>query len=164
MLWRKGLICPDSSVGRAEDWKSSCHWFDSGSGHLMCGCSSMVEHQPSKLDTWVRFPSPALYAKHTDTINFIPSTVTGFPVHQYARVAQRWSTSLPRRGSRVRSPSRALGKIRDIGRYLLFFSRHIRVSKVRSSSFHSGPRKAEVPRTSCAVSRSVAVYIDFFSI
>ena len=29
------------------------------------GCSSMVEHQPSKLDTWVRFPSPAshmLYA------------------------------------------------------------------------------------------------------
>ena len=27
----------------------------------MCGCSSMVEHQPSKLDTWVRFPSPALH-------------------------------------------------------------------------------------------------------
>ena len=27
---------------------------------------------------------------------------------QNARVAQRWSTSLPRRGSRVRSPSRAL--------------------------------------------------------
>ena len=26
----------------------------------VCGCSSMVEHQPSKLDTWVRFPSPAL--------------------------------------------------------------------------------------------------------
>ena len=26
---------------------------------LICGCSSMVEHQPSKLDTWVRFPSPA---------------------------------------------------------------------------------------------------------
>ena len=24
-----------------------------------CGCSSMVEHQPSKLDTRVRFPSPA---------------------------------------------------------------------------------------------------------
>ncbi len=24
-----------------------------------CGCSSMVEHQPSKLVTWVRFPSPA---------------------------------------------------------------------------------------------------------
>ena len=27
-------LSPDSSVGRAEDWKSSCHWFDSGSGHL----------------------------------------------------------------------------------------------------------------------------------
>ena len=26
---------------------------------MMRGCSSMVEHQPSKLDTWVRFPSPA---------------------------------------------------------------------------------------------------------
>ncbi len=24
-----------------------------------CGCSSMVEHQPSKLNTRVRFPSPA---------------------------------------------------------------------------------------------------------
>ena len=29
----------------------------------MCGCSSMVEHQPSKLDTWVRFPSPAFIPK-----------------------------------------------------------------------------------------------------
>ena len=28
--------------------------------NIICGCSSMVEHQPSKLDTWVRFPSPAL--------------------------------------------------------------------------------------------------------
>ena len=27
------IQCPDSSVGRAEDWKSSCRWFDSGSGH-----------------------------------------------------------------------------------------------------------------------------------
>ena len=27
--------------------------------YILCGCSSMVEHQPSKLDTWVRFPSPA---------------------------------------------------------------------------------------------------------
>ena len=43
----------------------------------------MVEHQPSKLDTWVRFPSPALYSREVvqDTaytvsynINFIPST------------------------------------------------------------------------------------------
>ena len=28
---------------------------------FFCGCSSMVEHQPSKLDTWVRFPSPAFF-------------------------------------------------------------------------------------------------------
>lgn len=27
--------------------------------HLFCGCSSMVELQPSKLVAWVRFPSPA---------------------------------------------------------------------------------------------------------
>ncbi len=26
----------------------------------ICGCSSMVEPQPSKLIAWVRFPSPAL--------------------------------------------------------------------------------------------------------
>ena len=32
----------------------SCH-----PDEYICGCSSMVEHQPSKLDTWVRFPSPA---------------------------------------------------------------------------------------------------------
>ena len=25
----------------------------------LCGCSSMVEFQPSKLAAWVRFPSPA---------------------------------------------------------------------------------------------------------
>ena len=29
-----------------------------GCAHL-CGCSSMVESQPSKLVAWVRFPSPA---------------------------------------------------------------------------------------------------------
>ena len=41
---------------------------------------------------------------------------------QYARVAQWWSTSLPRRGSRVRSPSRALMKKRTIpNRYRSFF-------------------------------------------
>ena len=28
---------------------------------IVCGCSSMVEHQPSKLVTWVRFPSPAFF-------------------------------------------------------------------------------------------------------
>ena len=28
-------FCLGSSVGRAEDWKSSCHWFDSGPRHLI---------------------------------------------------------------------------------------------------------------------------------
>ena len=33
--------------------------------YFFCRCSSMVEHQPSKLDTWVRFPSPAfLFAQY----------------------------------------------------------------------------------------------------
>jgi hypothetical protein len=31
--------------------------------HTLCGCSSMVESQPSKLVAWVRFPSPAPPAK-----------------------------------------------------------------------------------------------------
>ncbi len=41
-------------------------------------CSSMVEHQPSKLDTWVRFPSPAL----------LLSDRTAMPMRGYAIVAQ----------------------------------------------------------------------------
>ena len=56
-------------------------------------CSSMVEHQPSKLNTWVRFPSPALKMN----ILFIMREWLSW-----------WSTTLPRSGSRVRVPSRAL--------------------------------------------------------
>ena len=68
---------PGSPSGRAENGKFPRHRSDSGLGHFLrevflteseipnashiCGCSSMVEHQPSKLDTWVRFPSPAFY-------------------------------------------------------------------------------------------------------
>ena len=33
----------------------------SSSDYIKCRCGSMVEHQPSKLNTWVRFPSPALF-------------------------------------------------------------------------------------------------------
>ena len=56
-------------------------------------CSSMVEHQPSKLNTWVRFPSPALKMN----ILFIMREWLSW-----------WSTTLPRSGPRVRVPSRAL--------------------------------------------------------
>ena len=56
-------------------------------------CSSMVEHQPSKLNTWVRFPSPALEMN----ILFIMREWLSW-----------WSTTLPRSGPRVRVPSRAL--------------------------------------------------------
>ncbi len=51
--------CPDSSVGRAKDWKSLCRRFNSVSGQC-CGCSLVVKLQPSKLAMWVRFPSSAL--------------------------------------------------------------------------------------------------------
>ena len=39
----------------------SCHPDLKLKSKILCGCSSMVEHQPSKLDTWVRFPSPAFF-------------------------------------------------------------------------------------------------------
>ena len=41
-----------SCIFQTMCYNSSCLWR---------GCSSMVEHQPSKLDTWVRFPSPAFF-------------------------------------------------------------------------------------------------------
>ena len=34
---------------------------------VTCGFSSMVEHQPSKLNTWVRFPSPAFLMQKTSS-------------------------------------------------------------------------------------------------
>ena len=40
---------------------------------------------------------------------------------RFARVAQWWSTSLPRRGSRVRSPSRALLFCKEVSIYLASF-------------------------------------------
>jgi hypothetical protein len=35
-----------------------------------CGCSSMVELQPSKLVAWVRFPSPAPKNKQAEGLIF----------------------------------------------------------------------------------------------
>ena len=47
----------------------------------ICGCSSMVEHQPSKLDTWVRFPSPA-YRMNTSDCGYIHSLIV-FQFHTF---------------------------------------------------------------------------------
>ena len=38
-------VCLCSSVGRAEDWKSSCRWFDSDRRH-QCGFSSFGRARP----------------------------------------------------------------------------------------------------------------------
>ena len=51
--------------GCGSAWLERLVWDQEAAGSnpvtpTLCGCSSMVEHQPSKLDTWVRFPSPAL--------------------------------------------------------------------------------------------------------
>ena len=46
---RKTLVTLDC----VEEFEWSCR------NNLICGCSSLVESQPSKLVRWVRFPSPA---------------------------------------------------------------------------------------------------------
>ena len=55
-------------------------------------CSSMVEHQPSKLNTWVRFPSPALNR-----------TISYFIIYR-ARVAQLVEYDLAKVGVAGSSP------------------------------------------------------------
>ena len=51
---KKGI---DNSV--QKEYYNFCRW----TKQQICGCSSMVELQPSKLITWVRFPSPAWIRK-----------------------------------------------------------------------------------------------------
>ena len=87
-------------------------------------CSSMVEHQPSKLNTWVRFPSPALKMN----ILFIMREWLSW-----------WSTTLPRSGSRVRVPSRALLNSKNTSASDVFFSlRRLDPARGFGSPFHSG--------------------------
>ena len=57
---------------------------------ITCGCSSMVEHQPSKLDTWVRFPSPAFFMSK---ISYIYKTALGTP-HIVASKSFSFTSSL----------------------------------------------------------------------
>ena len=72
-------------------------------------------------------------------------------------MAQWWSIALPRRGSRVRIPSRALKEIekRAIHRMTLFsMFEPCRVRTVRMSTFHSGRRRRTSPGRS-ATSRAL---------
>ena len=78
-----------------------------------CGCSSMVEHQPSKLDTWVRFPSPAF------CVRWQIHRVVGKTDNNMREWLSWWSATLPRSRPRVRVPSRAL-KSQILKKYLGF--------------------------------------------
>ena len=98
-----------------------------------CRCGSMVEHQPSKLNTWVRFPSPALKMN----ILFIMREWLSW-----------WSTTLPRSGSRVRVPSRALLIYKRYPKRIPFvYKRVLPDSNVRG--LRSAPVGAEPTSTGC---------------
>ena len=103
-------------------------------------CSSMVEHQPSKLNTWVRFPSPALKMN----ILFIMREWLSW-----------WSTTLPRSGSRVRVPSRALFIYKRYPKRIPFvYKRVLTDSNGSRSPLCSGRCRTDIHRMSCTVSRS----------
>ncbi len=76
---------------------------------LQCRCSSVVEHQPSKLDMWVRFPSPA----STKSPQVEPE---GFFIEQARPRPQGSGSRLPARSVRglrstgARSPHHLLSK------------------------------------------------------
>ncbi len=61
--WSKGADCKSagSTFGGSNPPPSTINKEKGVIRKLICGCSSMVELQPSKLNTWVRFPSPAPY-------------------------------------------------------------------------------------------------------
>ena len=65
-----------------------------------------------------------------------------------ARVAQWWSIALPRRGSRVRIPSRALNDTKkeiSVGYLLFCMFEPCRVRTVRMSTLRSGRRRRTSP-------------------
>ena len=69
-MWLSGRASPCQGEGREFESRHPLHYyhqisrtFDVWYGDfLICGCSSVVEPQPSKLVARVRFPSPAPYA------------------------------------------------------------------------------------------------------
>ena len=96
-----------------------------------CGCSSMVEHQPSKLDTWVRFPSPAL-------LEHLMKTSDSKMV--FARVAQLVEHDLAKVGAAGSSPvSRSHRNTKKVSMWIPFFVffEPNRGSKIRVTSFAS---------------------------
>ena len=106
----------------------------------------MVEHQPSKLNTWVRFPSPAL--RYRFDIKCASGSVGG------ARPCQGRG-----RGFESRLALTDEMKGHPFGCPFFISSRHCRASNKFEVSPHikwgSVSRKTEVHRTSCDVSRSI---------
>ena len=89
-----------------------------------------------------------------ETVKMI--SICGFE-GMFARVAQWWSIALPRRGSRVRIPSRALNDTKkEISVGYLFFCMFepCRVRTVRMSPLRSGRRRRTSPGRS-ATSRAL---------
>ena len=83
----------------------------------------------------------------------------------FARVAQWWSIALPRRGSRVRIPSRALKEIeKRVIRWMALFSmfKPCRARMVRMSPRCSGRRSRTSPGRS-ATSRALNDRWEAFS-
>ena len=89
----------------------------------------------------------------------------------FARVAQWWSIALPRRGSRVRIPSRALKEIeKRVIRWMALFSmfKPCRARTVRMSTLHSGRRRTSPGRSATSRAfnsmkkRDIRLDVSFF--
>ena len=114
-----------------------CVWYDNPrcEQHI-CGCSSVVEPQPSKLVVWVRFPSPA------------PNTP---PDRTNRRLELSWIEHLPsKQGARGSSPFRRAiyGGCSVVG-----LTRQFVALKIVGSNPISHPtRKQSAPHLRCRLS------------
>ena len=125
----------------------------------------MVEHQPSKLDTWVRFPSPAsitqtlslvmlIYRLQLNTFLYNGRCLFTYIICASGSAVEHLLAKEGVAGSIPVSRSQETQKRTSDGCSFFVFFEAQPCLKVRSSPLRSGPRKAEVPRTSCAVSCS----------